>query len=258
MQSRVALSFSLDGAQKAAFLRHSIWSQDAIPPDELDLVAEQLDIPRVISISRPFAAPNPRPVVFHCGLQPVDELLSTFLSGCVTEICGLPGSGRTTLCLRYARHHKTLWIDTEGCLCPPEGTTLSLMRIHDHIQLFALIYKLRGLVEKTDPELIVIDSIAGPLRGEASGENVSRTPLLCDLGNLLKSLAAERGLAVLVTNHMSKLQFHGFVRTLGQAWAHIPVHCIEAKKTGMGDHYLRVLKSPCIRRSDIQLLTSTE
>jgi RecA/RadA recombinase len=124
--------------------------------------------------------------------------------------------------------------------------------------MFALIYRLRSLVEKIDPQLIVIDSIAGPLRGEASSENISRTPLLCDLGNLLKSLAAERGLAVLVTNHMSKLQFHGFVRTLGHAWAHIPAHCIEAKKTAMGDHYLRILKSPCIRRSDIQLTTSTE
>jgi hypothetical protein len=136
--------------------------------------------------------------------------------------------------------------------------TLELMRIHDHVQMLALIYKLRGLVEKIDPKLIVIDSIAGPLWGEASSENMSRTPLLCDLGNFLKSLVAERGLAVLVTNHMSKLQFHGFVRTLGHAWAHIPVHCIEAKKTGMGDHYLRVLKSPCIPWSDIRFPTSTE
>jgi hypothetical protein len=232
MQSQIALSFSLDGAQITAFLRHSIWSQDAIPPDELDLVAEQLAIPRVISMLRQFVSPNPRPIIFHCGLQPVDELLSTFLSGCVTQICGLPGSGLTTLCLRYARHHKTLWIDTEGCLCPPEGTTLSLMRIHDHVQMFALIYKLRRLVDKIDPEVIVIDSIAGPLRGEASSENINRTPLLCDLGNLLKSLAAGRALAVLVTIHMSKLQFHGFVRALGYAWAHIPAHSLEAKKRG--------------------------
>jgi hypothetical protein len=124
--------------------------------------------------------------------------------------------------------------------------------------MFALIYKLRRLVEEIDPELIVIDSIAGPLRGEASSENISRTPLLCDLGNLLKTLAVERGLAELVTNHMSKRQFHGFVRTLGHAWAHIPSHCLEAKKTGMGDRYLGVLKSPCISRSDIQLPTSAE
>jgi hypothetical protein len=126
------------------------------------------------------------------------------------------------------------------------------------MQMFALIYKLRGRVEKIHPELIVIDSIAEQLQGETSSENISRTPLLCDLGDLLKSIAAEWDLVVLVTNHMSKLQFHGLALTLGHAWAHTSVHCIEAKKTGIGNHYLRVLKSPCIRRSEIQFSASTK
>jgi predicted ATP-dependent serine protease len=169
----------------------------------------------------------------------------------VTEICGLPGTGRTTLCLRYASHHKALWIDTEGCLCPPEGLALCLIRIHDHLQLFALHYRLRAILDQIAPELIVIDSIAAPMRGEVSNETPTRTALLCDFGNYLKQVAADRGIAVLVTNHMSKLPFHGFVRTLGGAWGQIPTHCFETKTSGTGDRVLRVRKSPSLARTEI-------
>jgi RecA/RadA recombinase len=169
----------------------------------------------------------------------------------VTEICGLPGSGRTTLCLRYASKHKTLWIDTEGCLCPPEAVELKVVRVHDHLQLFALQYRLIDLIEKNEPEVIVVDSISAPMRGEMSNETPLRTAVLCDFGNFLKRIAAERGLAVMVTNHLSRLPFHGLVRTLGGAWGQIPTHCFETRKSNLGERVLRVRKSACLALTEI-------
>lgn len=253
MKGRTALSLFLDSAQKKAFLKHYIWSVDLLSEEEKEEITNRLDIPRIIMPEVSLPQRKTDLTEYLCGIETVDRYLSKFMAGCLTEICGMPGSGRTHLCLRYAHNHKTLWIDTEGCLSPPEGMELYLVRIHDHLQLFALIYKIPLLMERIAPEVIVIDSIAAALRGEASSDSVDRTALLAELARTLKVVAAKHGIPVIVTNHMSKVPYHGNVRTLGKAWASTPTHCFETRKGFSGSRVLRVLKSPSIPRIDIEL-----
>jgi hypothetical protein len=94
------------------------------------------------------------------------------------------------------------------------------------------------------------------MRGEASTETPTRTAILCDFGNFLKLTAAERGVAVLVTNHLTRLPFHGLIRTLGGAWGQIATHCFETRTSSLGDRILRVRKSPCLARVDLSFTVS--
>ena len=251
MERRTSLSLFLDGSQKKALMKHWIWSIDNIDDAKLEELTRELDIPRIIRPEIPVLKRNPNTEEYLCGIESIDGKISRFLCGCLVEICGLPGSGRTSLCLRYAKGRRTLWIDTEGCLMPPEGITLSVIRIHDHLQLFALIHKLPALVDRMQPELVVIDSVAAPIRGESSCENSNRTPLLAELARCLKVIAVRHGIPVLVTNHMIKTPSHGNMRTLGPAWASMPTHSFEVRKSAMGSRVLRVIKSPCLPRSEI-------
>lgn len=127
------------------------------------------------------------------------------------------------------------------------------MSVYDHLQVYGLIYKLPLLVERIKPELIVIDSIAAPLRGEASNDTTDRTAMLSELGRTLKMIAASNGIPVLVTNHMSKVPQIGNTRTLGKVWASTPTHCFEMRKAHGGQRTMRVLKSPSVPKIDIEL-----
>ena len=252
MRRRTGLSFFLDGPQKKALMQHWVWSVDGVDERELEKLARELDVPRIIRPPSSVLERKTGNCEYLCGIEKIDEKVSKYLAGCLVEICGLPGSGRTTLCLRYARGHRTLWIDTEGCLAPPEDMTLSVIRVHDHLQLFALVYKLPLLAAKMSPELIVIDSVAAPIRGESSYENSNRTPLLAELARCLKLIAARLGIPVLVTNHMIKTPGYSSTRTLGPAWASMPIHCFEVRKSSMGPRVLRVVKSPCLPKTEFE------
>ncbi|OHT13897.1 hypothetical protein TRFO_15773 [Tritrichomonas foetus] len=263
MEHRTALCLSLDGDQKKALLSHSIWTIDNLSDQELDDLANKIGIPKLITNNSPIPRRCEPVPSYKCGIESIDNKLSEILGGCLTEICGLPGSGRTTLCLRYAQYASqmlsnetlsgnTLWIDTEGCLFPPKGLKLAVIRIHDHLQLFSLTHRLKKIVDSINPAMIVVDSIAATMRGEASADS-SRTALLWEFAKTLKIIAAERGIAVFITNHMSKIQFHGFVRTLGPSWQNVPTHCFELKSIQAGSRQLRIIKSPCLPRIDIEM-----
>ena len=255
MNHRTSLSLSLDAPQRRALLSHGVWTIDDLDPDSLDALSSLIYVPRFIKPLPSLPRRHDEVKEYFCGISSVDGLLSQLLGGVLTEICGLPGSGRTTLCLRYASLSPgtTLWIDTEGCLFPPKGVKLAVLRIHDHLQLFSLTHRIRKIVDKIDPSLIVVDSIASTMRGEAAVDS-ARTPLLWEFASEMKKIASERGIAVLITNHMAKVQFHGFVRTLGQSWQNIPTHCFEIKAMHERVRVLRVLKSPCLPRIEIEMM----
>lgn len=254
MLHRTALDLSLDEDQKKAFLLHRKWTIDDLSDDSLAEISEQIEIPKPVLLQSPISRRKEDVKEYRCGIEPIDNQISPFLGGCITELCGLPGSGRTTLCFRYAKEilpEPTLWIDTEGCLYPPKGLQLPVIRIHDHLQMFALTHNIESIVETMNPSLIVIDSIAATMRGEASTDS-GRTSLLWEFAITLKKIAAERGIAVIITNHLSKLQFSSFVSTLGPSWQNACTHCFEVKNTSTG-RILRVIKSPCLPRVDISM-----
>ena len=253
MNERSILSFELEEKQKEEFLKHGITEYSSLTEEQLTSFLQQLELPPIIHQIHELPTRNDQNLHFHCSITSLDETISPFLPGVITEICGLPGSGRTTLCLRYAENHKTLWIDTEGCLIPPKIHQISVLRILDHIQFFSLIYSLPNLVSEFQPELIVIDSVAATLRGIAADDG-ARTALLWEFLKVLRIIAAKTGIAVLLTNHMSKLQFHGFIPTLGPSWTHAPTHNFELRRRG-DERVLRILKSPVLPKIEIYLVS---
>ena len=264
MQKRTSLSLTLNPNQKSVLLDHSIWSVDSLSESDKNYVSEKLQLGTIISPKKRFIVPSEefisRNIEYKCGFSSIDDKISPFLPGVVTEICGMPGAGRTTFCLRYAANLPegltTLWIDTEGALIPPKDLTLHVIRPLDFIMFFALIYQIPKIADEMGKSLglIVIDSIASLLRGQNAAQiSNERTNMLWEMIHMLKEIAIERGIAVLLTNHMSMTIFHGTTRTLGNSWSHAPTHCFEIKKYNSG-RTLKILKSPCIPKVDIPFL----
>ena len=268
MQKRTSLSFTLSPNQKAQLLDHCVWSVDSLSENDKNYISEKLQLGTLISSKKQFIVPSEtyiaRNIEYRSGFSSIDAKISPFLPGVVTEICGLPGSGRTTFCMRYAANLpdglQTLWIDTEGALTPPKNLSLNVIRPLDFLMLFALIYQIPKIVDDMGQNLglIVIDSIAALLRGQNAAEiSGERTNMLWEMIRKLKEIAVERGIAVLLTNHMSMTIFHGTTRTLGNSWSHAPTHCFEIKKYNSG-RTLKILKSPCIPKIDIPFLNEDE
>lgn len=269
MQKRTSLSFYLSPNQKSSLIDHSIWSIDSLSEDDKKYVSKKLAIGRIITPERKFIVPknlddDSNGIEYKCGINSIDSAVSHLLKSVVTEFSGEPGAGRTSLCLKYAENlpegKKTLWIDTEGSLVPPKGVVLNVVRPLDFVMFFAMCYQIPRIAEEMgdDLGLIVIDSIAAPLRGQSAVEIASeRTNMLWEMVKMLKSIAVERGIAVLLTNHLSMTIFHGTTRTLGNSWSHAPTHCFEIKKHSSW-RFLRVIKSPCLPKTDISFVESED
>ncbi|XP_059051939.1 DNA repair protein RAD51 homolog 3 isoform X2 [Achroia grisella] len=178
----------------------------------------------------------------------------------VTELLGLPGSGKTQICIQLCAsvqipnslgglEAEALYIDTNTHFTPCRFKDIvvasllkcqsvlsfptvineedALKKLH-YVNAFgiekfcAFIYGLRRFVEEhSNIRLIVIDSIAFPFKeGISPGQ---RTGLLFRLMADLQRLAMEKQIAVVLTNEMSTrvgLSTGSVVGSLGDAWAH--------------------------------------
>jgi RAD51-like protein 2 len=219
--------------------------------------------------------------------QSVDELLGGGIPvGTVTEVCGLPGAGKTQLAMQLAVAARlpesfggvggeTLIIDTEGSfvasrlrdlaaaavahvqmVCHQQGAQVEadqgiafqdaasgftvdrildsvlVHRVHDATELIATVTALPALLQtRTQIRLVVIDSVAFPLRSESFqfGNNAASSSPLNDTTNSSNSngssatweaharrarvalaisrrlhcAAEQHNIAVVVTNHMT-------------------------------------------------------
>lgn len=180
--------------------------------------------------------------------------------GSLTEILGLPGSGKTQLCLQLCASvqvpkalgglsAEALYIDTNTNFTLQRfkeilyaslekcqrilGTPISiyeeevLKKLH-YVKAIGLekfcsfMYQLENLIfEKPNIKLIVIDSIAFPFKTEI--ELKQRTGLLFRMMADLQKLAVNKQIAVVLTNEMTTrigLSTGSVVGSLGDAWAH--------------------------------------
>lgn len=254
----------------------------------------------------------------------LDELLGRGLQlGTVTELCGLPGVGKTQLCMQLAaaaplHSHfggaggDTIYVDTEGSFSASrfreiasaavvhvqrivsdqramdalqyaedavhadtlrgianDFTTdrvmgsVSMLRVHDTAGLVSAATLLDSLLtRRTSVRLVVVDSIAYPMRVHAPSnadtstwtQAAERNRLLLSLARSLHAAAAKHGVAVVVTNHMIARSgdFSGSITAvpaLGDTWAHAigtrialsaPAH---ADALARGERRAEVLKS---------------
>ncbi|KAM3961141.1 DNA repair protein RAD51 homolog 3 [Aphomia sociella] len=178
----------------------------------------------------------------------------------LTELLGLPGSGKTQICLQLCASVQipkalcgldasALYIDTNTNFTPhrfkdivtaclkkcqmlldnsieinEEDTMKKLHYVNAFgIEMFcSFMYTLRRFIEEhPNIRLIVIDSIAFPYKeGISAGQ---RTGLLFRQMADLQRLAVEKQIAVVLTNEMSTrvgLSTGSVVGSLGDAWAH--------------------------------------
>ncbi|KAL4716241.1 hypothetical protein ACJJTC_004735 [Scirpophaga incertulas] len=178
----------------------------------------------------------------------------------MNELLGLPGSGKTQLCIQLCASiqiptilggldAEALYIDTNtnftakrfketvvGSLnrChkllenPAEVDELAALRRLHYVNAFGLekfcafMYQLPNVINKHDKiKLIVIDSITFPFKVGIS--STQRTGLLFRQMAELQKLAVQKQIAIVMTNEMSTrmgLSSGPLVGSLGDAWAH--------------------------------------
>ncbi|CAL1410566.1 unnamed protein product [Linum trigynum] len=211
--------------------------------DGLELLQDAMDNKRVLST----------------GIAAVDSFLHGGLRvGQLTELAGPSSSGKTQLCLRLASsvakmdRGSVVYVDTGNSfssrrihhfLCenggPPskQDDTGIVQRVMSRILrhsvfdinlLFNVLHQLEFVLgsqeygEGCKVQLLIIDSVSSlitPVLGGGSSQGYS---LMTSLGVLLKKLAHEHDIAILVTNHMVGGERGNPKPALGESWKSIP------------------------------------
>ncbi|CAN6442493.1 unnamed protein product [Victoria cruziana] len=185
--------------------------------------------------------------VLSTGLAGMDSLLEGGLcEGKFIELAGSSSSGKTQVCLAAAAHiaHKymctVMFLDTccsfsskriachekERCftrvmksiLCRPVFDILELSEVLHQIEI-----TLASQVESqhTKMRLLIIDSVSS-LIAPILGRNSTGHSAMVSIGYLLKRLAIEYNVAVLVTNHMVGGEGGILKPALGESWKRLP------------------------------------
>lgn len=196
--------------------------------------------------------------IISTGCANLDQLLGGGLySKEVTEIYGSPAAGKTQSCLSIACHIATeheknvIYIDT--------GATFSTERIKEIVggkftgsgnetenlmylsrvqcikafDIFAVLSTLEGLMSRLSVEedpfyqdvvLIVVDCVTSLISPILGGMQHHGHSLMVNLGRMLKCLAVNYNLAVLVTNNVvSDFVLNSYTKpALGKTWSHLP------------------------------------
>lgn len=165
------------------------------------------------------------------GSKCIDELLSGGVeTGCVTQIYGESGTGKTSFCLMLsyttAQKHRVAYIDTEGLSGERIGQVFQnrdvlknvfIYEVFDFRQQSTAIREVSKLVRSEDVRLVVIDSLTALYRSELEDEKRQlkmKRELTSQLTFLL-GLARKHDLAVVFTNQMFTDIDSGQVRPLG-------------------------------------------
>ncbi|RDD46518.1 DNA repair protein RAD51-like protein 4 [Trichoplax sp. H2] len=211
---------------------------------------------------------------FLIQLCSLDHLLDGGLyTGEVVEFIGKSGSGKSQICMHIAgfsastTSNGTIYIDTCGSIQPSRIneivkehfshnsmenhdalSRLLCVRVHD---IFELISTLQGLQEKLNFEcsgiygklrLLIIDSIASVITPVLTIPNNHGHSLMTSLARILRVLAVECGICVLVTN----FTVTGGNAALGRTWSSVPdvrvsIRTIESFKTTKGNERIATL-----------------
>lgn len=165
------------------------------------------------------------------GSKCIDELLSGGVeTGCVTQVYGESGTGKTSFCLMLsyttARNHRVAYIDTEGLSGERIGQIFQdrdvlknvfIYEVFDFRQQSTAVKEVSRLVKNEDVRLVVIDSLTALYRSELEDEKRQlriKRELTSQLTYLL-GLARKHDLAVVFTNQMFTDIDSGQIRPLG-------------------------------------------
>ncbi|CAJ1436574.1 unnamed protein product [Effrenium voratum] len=188
------------------------------------------------------AAKQPPPLALPCA--GLNRLLGNALrgGGALLEVSGLPGSGKTQLCLQLCAAAQipctneiaeAVFVDTEGSFVPqrylqvvealladrrphldPAAAAaqleavmrgLHVCRAYDGAELYSTVKQLSSFIKGRRGRIraLVVDSIAFSFRHELMDNMAQRARVLADLAATLRQCGADHNLVVVVTNHMT-------------------------------------------------------
>uniref|UniRef100_F7HI46 DNA repair protein RAD51 homolog 4 n=1 Tax=Macaca mulatta TaxID=9544 RepID=F7HI46_MACMU len=211
----------------------------------------------------------------------LDKLLDAGLyTGEVTEIVGGPGSGKTQVCLCVAANvahglqQNILYVDSNGGLTASrllqllqtktqdeEEQAEALQRIQvvhafDIFQMLDVLQELRGTVAQQvtgssgTMKVVVVDSVTAVVSPLLGGQQREGLALMMQLARELKTLARDLGMAVVVTNHITRDRDSGRLKpALGRSWSFVPstrilLDTIEGAGASAGRRMACLTKSP--------------
>ncbi|XP_070249759.1 DNA repair protein RAD51 homolog 4 isoform X3 [Myotis yumanensis] len=192
--------------------------------------------------------------ILSTGIGSLDKLLDAGLyTGEVTEVVGVPGSGKTQVCLCVAANvahglqQNVLYVDSNGGLTASrilqllQARTLDeeeqagalqriqVVRAFDIFQMLDVLQGLRGAVAQQvshssgTVKVVIVDSVTAVVSPLLGGQQREGLALMMQLALELKTLARDLGVAVVVTNHMTRDRDSGKLKpALGRSWSFVP------------------------------------
>ncbi|KAM8815620.1 DNA repair protein RAD51 homolog 4 isoform 1-T1 [Rhynchonycteris naso] len=192
--------------------------------------------------------------ILSTSIGSLDKLLDSGLyTGEVTEIVGVPGSGKTQVCLCVAANvahslqQNVLYIDSNGGLTasrllqllqartPDEEEQagalqrIQVVRAFDIFQMLDVLQDLRGAVAQQVShssgtlKVVIVDSVTAVVSPLLGGQQREGMALMMQLAQELKTLARDLGVAVVVTNHMTRDRDSGKLKpAMGRSWSFVP------------------------------------
>jgi DNA repair protein RAD51 len=170
-------------------------------------------------------------ILIETGSRELNRLLGGGIeTGSLTEVFGEFRTGKTQLCHTLAvtcqlpidcggAEGKCIWFDTEGTFRPERLVAIAearnlnaeeclenvaYVRVHNTDHQMSLLVAARTMMAEGRYSLVIVDSIINHYRTDFSGRG-ELAPRQAHLGKFLKSLAtiaAEFGVAVVMTNHV--------------------------------------------------------
>nr|ADE77590.1 unknown [Picea sitchensis] len=198
--------------------------------------------------------------VLPTGCEGLDSLLGGgLLEGTLTELVGPSASGKTQICLRAASHiayHSqaaVMYLDTCNSFSSKriaqflnvlakssikskdqQGNIERAMKgifhynVFDVYSMLDLLYQIessmqtQGKNESSRVRLLIVDSVSSVITPILSGSNLQGHSLMISLGVVLKKLALEYSIAVLITNHIVVDKTGTSKPALGESWKSMP------------------------------------
>ncbi|XP_048323770.1 DNA repair protein RAD51 homolog 4 isoform X2 [Ziziphus jujuba] len=196
--------------------------------------------------------------ILSTGCEGIDMLLGGGLrEGQLTEIVGPSSSGKTQVCLQaassVAKKHmgSVVYIDTCNSFSPQRVASfvglvsnlpfdqgakhkilqnvMSNILCHSVFDIFAMFgvlhqleFKLRSQKGDNQVQLLIVDSISSLITPILGGSGLHGHALMLSVGYLLKKLAHEHNIAILVTNHTVGGEGGIPKPALGETWKSIP------------------------------------
>ncbi|XP_074643297.1 DNA repair protein RAD51 homolog 4-like [Tubulanus polymorphus] len=205
--------------------------------------------------------------ILPTGIRGIDQLLEGGFYSCeVTELFGGAGVGKTQICLRCCvtvpmeTGQNVIYMDTGGSFCchwlqnylQQLDTNEEIIRdtcrrvrcvqIFDIFELLKCLNELKTkLNEQTDPflngvKLLIIDCVTAVISPHLGGKQTDGHGLMMNLARLMKTLAVENSLAVVVTNNAVQSESANSRPSLGSSWLSVPnvrVEIVTNKRIGV-------------------------